>query len=504
MNQNSVQVILITDFARVDYVRASGAYRIATELRNRNYTVQIIDHFTWLTDEQKIQLIEKFMGDNTLVVGFSTTFMGFKTHNQVNEDNIHDNGTNVPISKNTLKHIRETIKKINPKTKIVVGGSRADWLFDDEVDIFIKGYAEGMLLSLLDELSNKRVSEKRIVFTKEGKKRIIIDNDANGSTFDFSNSYIDYSDRELVQFNEVLPIEISRGCMFKCKFCSYPLIGRKKNDYLKNTDTLFLEMMRNYEKFNTTHYMIMDDTFNESVDKLKKINEVFKRLPFKPNFWAYIRHDLLHTFPEMIDLLEEMGLRTATFGIETLNSAASKAVGKGLSSEKTIQLLYQLKSKWKNKIRLHSGFILGLPHETYRTLVSWSNQVTDPSFPIDSATFNGLVININENRVWKSEFEKNILKYGYTFPKPGYDSYWVTNEINSVVVSKLSNYYNTRAKRNMVLGAATACYGFKNLGFDFEETFNRKLSDFETIDLGVAKTKRKALVQDYYNFLLKI
>jgi radical SAM superfamily enzyme YgiQ (UPF0313 family) len=30
---------------------------------------------------------------------------------------------------------------------------------------------------------------------------------------------------------KVLPIEIARGCIFKCKFCSYPLNGKQNLDF---------------------------------------------------------------------------------------------------------------------------------------------------------------------------------------------------------------------------------------------------------------------------------
>lgn len=42
-----VQAVIITDFAGdAGFSRSAGAYRVAAELRNSGYTVQVIDHFT--------------------------------------------------------------------------------------------------------------------------------------------------------------------------------------------------------------------------------------------------------------------------------------------------------------------------------------------------------------------------------------------------------------------------------------------------------------------------
>ena len=103
--------------------------------------------------------------------------------------------------------------------------------------------------------------------------------------------------------------------MFKCSFCSFPLLGRNKHDlsYVKDPAILTKELVYNYEKFNTTNYMITDDTFNESTEKILTVKKAINDSGVNIRFFAYLRADILARFPEQMDILIDMGLMTATF-----------------------------------------------------------------------------------------------------------------------------------------------------------------------------------------------
>ena len=81
--------------------------------------------------------------------------------------------------------------------------------------------------------------------------------------------------------DEPLPLDISKGCIFACAFCQYPHIGKTKFDYIRGMNYIEDELRFNYEKFGTTKYYILDDTFNDSVYKMQASKEMTDRLPFK-------------------------------------------------------------------------------------------------------------------------------------------------------------------------------------------------------------------------------
>jgi hypothetical protein len=137
-------------------------------------------------------------------------------------------------------------------------------------------------------------------------------------------------------------MEVARGCIFQCAFCNYPLNGKKKFDYVRASNDIRDELLRNYENFGTTRYVFTDDTFNDSVYKLDVLYEALQGLPFQLGFATYIKPELLVRFEDQIDLLVELGLEHPSFGIETLNPESRKSVYKGCTSEEVLEALGDL------------------------------------------------------------------------------------------------------------------------------------------------------------------
>ena len=202
-----------------------------------------------------------------------------------------------------------------PKLRICLGGAKSlqginlDW-----VDDIFQGYSEDQFIEYCNLLANnksnpfiKRISNKHI-------------HNAENKKFDILSLEHRFLINDCILQDEVLPIEISRGCIFKCKFCAFPLNGKKKLDYIRDFDRIKDELIYNYENYNTTKYFFNDDTLNDSVYKIENLHRIIKSLPFKIEFSAWMRLDLLYKNQETIDLLKDMGLRTTFFGIESFNN----------------------------------------------------------------------------------------------------------------------------------------------------------------------------------------
>ena len=68
-------VLLFTEVCSPGFGRYAGTYRIASELRDYGFVVQVVEYFTkWSTEELKT-ILRKFVGKNTLWVGVSSTFL---------------------------------------------------------------------------------------------------------------------------------------------------------------------------------------------------------------------------------------------------------------------------------------------------------------------------------------------------------------------------------------------------------------------------------------------
>jgi len=453
--------ILLTDINYLIPFKTAGAYHISTQLRKHGYSVKVIDNFTWLLKHRKEELfkyMDDHIGSNTLFVGFSTTFMNlfevqagmFKKHIKFktlyNKKNRPGQKTSKAHSVENLQEFIELIFLKYSHVQIVVGGSGPTTnnfvdIYEQEIDCWIKGLAEDSIIKYLESLKNN-----------EEIPRII--EDPFASNFNFHELEPSFYPEDNVFQHEVLPIEVSRGCRFKCKFCSYPLLGRKPSDeYIRSEESLYKEFLHNYENFGTTHYQITCDTFNETTEKLERVKKAIDRSGININFWAYLRIELLHTYPEQISLLKEMGISSTFFGLETLNDESGKCIGKGLTRDKQIETLQKLKDCWGPDVLLHGSFIIGLPYETKETAKEWTDLLIRKETALDSISINPLYLvpdyiieGGKTSRVFFSEFDLNYKKYGYIKTGKGWKNEHYTTQSAREFAREVMQKFETTSK----------------------------------------------------------
>jgi radical SAM superfamily enzyme YgiQ (UPF0313 family) len=419
----SFDVILVTDTPEhPKWFRGSGAHRIANHLRLEGFSCLVLDFSSALNFETWKTICQLAIGSNTKLVGFSTTWWPYrssrlkivvdnlKDFNQVDKKSttITNRGLTQAAVEGTLDSWIQEIKTINPKTKIVVGGPKVDFYKDIPADNFIVGFGETQIVDYL--------TEKNRIWPK------FIDHDKNAgnSEFDFKQSQILYTDYDFIQPDDVLTVEFTRGCKFKCSFCSYPLIGRKNvvEESLKFKETIYKELTENYEKWGVTTYWVADDTFNDSTEKLRIILDVIQRLNFKPKFIAYTRLDVMHSNFEQVHLLKEIGLSKTWIGIDSFHPSASKIIGKGMNSEKKKDLIYKIGEVWKD-VHIEAGYIVGLPGEdsnSVKEVIDWSLLSDNPIYQLH---LNPLRINPQHPglpNTSRSDIDLNYEKYGYDIP----------------------------------------------------------------------------------------
>lgn len=392
-------------------LRSIGAYQTASILRDHGYQVTVIDYFPYLFHnryDDLLKILDRVMSNETLWAGFSSTF--FDSYQAIDTH---------PLRSQKIKEFVGYLKTKSSKLKIVLGGATS-WRkeFPETVDYYVEGFADETVVGL-----SKYLQGSNPFFMINDKS---ITSDRTAVNFNFSDYKFSWHETDNIISNEVLPVEVSRGCIFKCSYCSYPLNGKKKLDFIKNPSILYDHFVENYEKFGVSSYMYTDDTHNDSLEKLEHLyNNVYSKLPFKIQFNAYIRLDLLRAHPQMIPLLKESGISSCFFGIESMNYDSNKVVGKGMRLEKTIETLADVRQAWSN-VFLQGAFIVGLPNDTEETINHWLDIATNKEFPLDHVTINPLHLfkNQGDHGYWYNDIEKFPEKYGYSFTS---NTDWVSN-----------------------------------------------------------------------------
>lgn len=373
-------------------IKPFGAHKCAHELRTAGFRTLVVNHINHFDESELQTLISASVSGKTLFVGISNTFLP-------------------DFCRRKLSKISDMVRQHHPGCKIVLGGATTDTVNQyPGIDYLVIGYADLSIVNLARHLCRGDVLEK----SRRSVYGYTIIDDAVAQGFDVQNSTMTWHNDDIVANDRVLPLEVSRGCIFRCAFCSFILNGKKNGEYIKDIDILRDELLINYEKFGIRTYRILDDTFNDNKVKLDQLESMVAELPFRLQLWAYIRLDLLSKHPETIDQLVRMGVRSMAFGIETFNKTTGRIIGKGYDPEKQIETLREIKRRHGNTVILTGQFIVGLPHESIASIMNSIHRMRSGDIPLDGWHFGALNIRKSHTSRWDSPFNLDMEKYGYS------------------------------------------------------------------------------------------
>jgi len=481
----SCDIIFLTCLTGKLWQRAIGPYQLASFLRQHGFSVQVIDFTDYFSIDELKETIEQFIGSNTKILGVSSTFY----QKEIPQDDLGKNKKYVRGSIGILPdNVVESVKYIKqkyPKIKTIVGGGKSGNFEGDTLfDVVIHGYAETVFLDYLT---------KKNIYPRISTTEII---NGDGSKFDIENMHHSWHPNDIILPSETLPIEIGRGCIFKCKFCGYPLNGKKKYDYLRNAKTISDEIKENYEKYGVTNYLFADDTFNDSVYKLDKLNNELDKLSFKINFTTYLRLDLLYAHREQLPLLKNLGLRSAFFGIESLNEETGKIIGKGMHPNKVKEFLLELKNEiWKDDISMLCTFIVGLPKETIESTDNSFNWIKENG--INSA-WTPLYINVKDR--YKSDIALNYENYGYTITDK-YKGRWINDLTTFDEANVAAERYNEYALPNNYI---TSWILFNLLSYQIHNIDQLHKIQNKDFPRELYNSRHQEMIKEYKNRIKKI
>lgn len=427
--------------------RTLGAHKIAHVLRQYyNADVRVIDFCENITLSEIVQIMDKLIDKDTKFFGISTQWfnndmsvsrgifsVSTKLQEQINK--LAKTQVGEVASKNVAKHfshpsdhmcgdlmVLETgllkelclyAKHLNPNIKTLAGGARGNTLeYEDYIDHIFTLFSETQIMDFFD----KEVYQKNRFINHDTRAW----NGSNG--YKFTKDFVKFTDYDFITPGESIPIELARGCRFRCSYCNYPFIGDKNmTQYIIEHDSLEHYFRHNYDAYGTTKYIVTDDTFNDSTEKLEHYVQVAKKLPFRLHFWAYTRADVFAKNPEMAKLLLELGLHEGYFGIETFTHKTGKAIGKGMDPERIKQILRDIKKEWQNDAFTNVALIMGLPYEGYEELdQNLIPFLFEDNCPIDELNLHQLMISskvISErfpHGEW-SLLDREYEKWGYSF-----------------------------------------------------------------------------------------
>lgn len=473
-------VIITTNIDPVRQVRYLGPYQIAWWIRENGFSAQVLDYFYFFNKEERLTLLKKFITQETKIVAYAPFVI------------LENPYERFLYGKERIFEILEEIKENFPWVKIIIGGMftksflitgwknltfKVDGVFKEEGEHTFLEYCEHIFKGG-PPITFNVINHQKVFLPKK--------------KYDIQTCNMSFAKNDFIMPGESLPIELSRGCIFKCNFCQYPHIGKDKDDFNKSMDNVRDAFIKNYELFGTTRYHLADDTLNSHRDRTQELHRISKELPFKLEYVGYVRMDLLDIWPEQLDILPESGLVSCHFGVESFHPESCKQIGKGWGGKNHKKWLSYLGEVWGDDVILRCTLIAGLGPETkdnWQETFDWLYNSKVHNFGFSPLYIGG------EGDV-QSEFDRNLEKYGYKMLSP---YFWENKHTTFVEARDWCMSVHKELPKRVIPGAWDYA-ALKNIGFTKEEIMSSNSYNLNLKRLEFEHTDK--FIQNYYQALI--
>ncbi|MFH1415683.1 MAG: radical SAM protein [Elusimicrobiota bacterium] len=326
-----------------------GLAYIAALLEEEGHTVKIIDNFAMNYPVRRI--IDIIRDDTPDIVGISVLTPGV----------------------NRALELASDIKKLDDRI-VVIAGNVHPTLFPGEFigpgrfDIVVRGEGEKSMSEVTRMLEMKKGLEdiRGISYMANGR---IIHNEDRPIIEDLDSlpfpawHLLPYRDYGLFPFADikkpVLTVLATRGCTFRCKYCSLSYMDRTYRK--RSVDNVVDEIEFLIREFGIRQFGFVDPIFPmEEQYALDFCEEMIRRGIHRNIVWTTeTRIDVLNE--KLIKALKEAGCRRFIFGLESGSEEMLIKIGKRIDFNKSRHVMKLIK---KYKMETIGLFMIGLPGET--------------------------------------------------------------------------------------------------------------------------------------------
>lgn len=278
-----------------------------------------------------------------------------------------------------MKEYNSLIKRINSKTKTIVGGQHAEYnymdFYSDEVDYIARSYDPFVILEIVKFIDGKKVKINELnglcykeKDTWKANKIIPVDIDK----LPVVDRDFFYEHKNQVKYLDVVPVAHIRtaySCLHKCEFCYRTMLNCGKYSERKIEDVV--DEIKNIDCDNI---YIIDDDFVNNRERMLKFISLIKKNKIKKQFISYARVDFIVNNEDIIRQLKEIGWIYLLVGIEASDNIYLEKYNKLISvsdGEKCIKMLEEI------GIRCEGMMIIDLDfkHKDFVNIYKWIKKV---------------------------------------------------------------------------------------------------------------------------------
>jgi anaerobic magnesium-protoporphyrin IX monomethyl ester cyclase len=276
-----------------------------------------------------------------------------------------------PMFHIALEQAKELKAKLD--VPIVAGGPHVthfrEEIFHEYFDYFVIGQCEGTFGNFLSVIENNGDmggvpgllyrKNKEILFSGENPQMVDLDE------IPFPARHLLKKDKYRVGTMKgkkiYTSIMASRGCPFKCVFCSTSIYGKKVRR--RSLQNLIAEIEHLIKGHRINHFYFLDDTLTLNRRYILELCDEIEKRGLQFTWEGGTRANLVDE--ELISRMAECGLIRISFGFESADLKVRDIIKKEVPIES-----YESANKLTNKydIETINSVMLGLPGDTYETI----------------------------------------------------------------------------------------------------------------------------------------
>jgi anaerobic magnesium-protoporphyrin IX monomethyl ester cyclase len=328
----------------------NGLLAVAAIPDGAGYSVQIID---LKVDDNWKDTLKKAIGTETICVGI-TCSTGRMIHSAL--------------------EVAKAVREINGELPIVWGGPHPTLLPEQTlqnplVDIVVVNEGDKTLLELVEALSSKKsLSDiKGIGYKENGRTRV---NDVTPLIKDldslpiFPYHLLDISKYSTLNINNLGSIDLltSRGCSYKCAFCSVPLTSQRLWRGL-SVDKILENIVFLQDKYDIKTFYFVDDNFMVDLKRVERLLDALNSADINI-FWGTqgVHINTINQMStQMLDKIERSGCVELSIGVESANSRILKMIDKKIDVKDVLDANDKLAGR---NFAVKYNMIIGFPGET--------------------------------------------------------------------------------------------------------------------------------------------
>jgi anaerobic magnesium-protoporphyrin IX monomethyl ester cyclase len=229
--------------------------------------------------------------------------------------------------------ISQKIRELNPKTRVLIGGSHATFLPEEAAeyaDNVVTGEAESVIIDLVEHGSSEKIIAGKPVENLD------------------ELPFPDFSLIDGLEKQKVTPVSTSRGCPFDCTFCSVTAMFGRKYRY-RSTDSVIKELSRMKHR----KIFFYDDNFDANKSRTSELLHKMIQHKITPQWIAQTRASVTKD-EEFVKLMSKSNCWQLCIGFESLNPDSLKKYNKKQTPDDVKNCIRVLH---KYKIRVHGMFI---------------------------------------------------------------------------------------------------------------------------------------------------